>query len=106
MAPTGYDNQFYGADNSNVYTGQVFTPAPLPMDPAAGGKSYGPARAARTLTMNLHCWKVGVPWESWEATWNYLLLISLIAELGINPQHIMQKVSENDTRCCWCMRYR
>ena len=41
MAPTGYDNQFYGADNSNVYTGQVFTPAPLPMDPAAGGKSYG-----------------------------------------------------------------
>lgn len=39
MPPPAYDNQFYGNDNSNVYTGQVFTPAPLPMDPA--GKSFG-----------------------------------------------------------------
>lgn len=46
MAPPAYDNQYYGNDNSNVYTGQVFTPAPLPMDPV--GKSFGANSGAGT----------------------------------------------------------
>lgn len=37
VATASYDNQYYG--NDNAYTGQVFTPAPLPMDPS--GKSFG-----------------------------------------------------------------
>lgn len=41
-----YDNQYYGNDQSNMYTGQVFTPGPLPVDPP--NKAYGAQSADST----------------------------------------------------------
>lgn len=47
-APVAYDQQYYGNDNSNVYSGQVFTPAPVPMDPVGKSGGYGAHPGAST----------------------------------------------------------
>lgn len=95
-APPAYDNQYYGNDNSISYTGQVFTPAPLPMDPTGGKGSYGNSGGSTDFddeppllegegSFFLFLWLT--------ERLILVLLFCLIAELGINPQHIIQKVS-------------